>query len=501
MIGKKKIFGKIISYLLIFVSGLLFGQLILATRAFTEKLTLFGISVNIVFIFFGFLIIVPFYRYLNIRQRLLYVFIAGIFFWVDKNMFFRSHHAGGAFGLSVGVIDIVLIVSLFYHLLHKKETATEEFSFFPFVSIPYLLLIVMNFLTVFLSIDPQLSMLEIIRLLKGLFVFLLVANMIQDVEDIKKISLFLVFMVFGESLLCLAQFFMKRTIGLNFLGEETELYVETLTEGTEVTRISGTFGNPHSLAGVFGFIIPLIVCLVLCSKKVQSKWLYIFVLFTGLSALIVTYLRSVLVALGLVLVLIFILTIRKGYWDRSNKKFFIVILIMGIVTLVPFLPSFFKRMFYAEAGSVDVRLDFIKISMNMFERNPFLGVGINTYNEFFTAMGDPLALNDRMPGGNAVDHNFYILTLAETGIAGLLALIVLWFSVFRLAVPCFKSDNTWFNVIGLALIGGYTNFFMRSLISYEYRLDQVFVFFWFISGFLAGVYRLVKRGVDERIPI
>ncbi len=473
--------------------AILLAITILVTAGFTAKIHVAGKEIGVVWLFAGMIFLVLQLAVFSLRRSLILFFIVFIFFWVDKNFLFQSDHAGGAIGLNLGLTDLTIIAFFMYICFEKMRAGAWKFSFTPEFIIPSLLFIGLSGLSLVNTNHITLSALEIIRMIKVLAVFIFAVNIIRDYKDLTFVAYCLIAMLFAESVLGMLQFAMKGAVGLQFFGEGQTIMAEQLMEGSEITRISGTLIHPHTFSAVIGFIVPFSFMFGLMHKDPLKRWIFMGAFILGGCALLATFTRTNIVSFSVSMIIVLVLSMKRRFWNVQKRNMIVVILCIAVVSALPLVPKFYDRMLHANPGSGGVRIDYNRTSLEMLKEHPLFGVGINTYTETLADMGNPLGLMDRMPEGQAVEHNLYVLIAAETGIVGFMAFALIMIMIIRKALECYRSSNILVSAIGISMLSSYAGFFARSLLDFSYRLDQVFIFFWFMTGFLYAAIRL-KRG-------
>lgn len=477
--------------------GILLAVTILFTSGFTAKIHLAGKEIGVVWFFTGMIFLLLQLSVFRLRRSLLLFFIVFIFFWFDKNFLFQPNHTGGAVGLSLGMTDITIVVFFMYICLEKMKAGYKKFELTAEFVLPFLFFIGMSSLSLVNSNHMTLSVLEIIRMIKALLVFVFVVNIINNYKDLGFVAYCLIAMMFAESVLGLLQFVLKGSVGLYFLGEEQTLMAEQLMDGAEITRVSGTLMHPHTFSSVIGFIVPFAFVFGLIHKGSFKRWMFMGVFVLGGCVLLATFTRTNIVSFSISMFIVLLLTIKKRLWDVRKRNMIVVILCISVLSMLPFAPKFYDRMLHANPGSGGVRVDYNKTSLSMIKENPLFGIGINTYTETLQDMGNPRGLMDRMPEGQAVEHNLYVLIAAETGLAGFMAYLMMMLLILRKAFQCYQARNIMVSAIGIAMISSYTGFFARSILDFSYKLDQVFIFFWFMTGFLYVTAAFRKESLPE----
>jgi len=407
-----------------------------------------------------------------------------LFLWFDKNFFYHEDHAGGAIGLSLGLLDLTLLAFLLTYPLARLAGSAPPLRGVPRLTGPYAALVGACTLSLLSTSVPSLSVLELIRMMKAFLLMLFVVNMVHDREDVWLVVQCLVAVVFLEGAIGLAQWLRGGTIGLRMFGEVPSLYQDTLTEGQELARVSGTFAHPMPFANVLGFLLPLVFAISFFGRTAGSRWLSTIAFLVGLAALLVTFSRAAIVTTALAVIGVVILSWRRRLGSPERWKHLVAFFVVVVLSAVPLLPKVIERFWYADPGSVGVRFDLQESSWLMLQGNWLFGIGLNTYSERLALIGDPYRIAEHMPDGQGVEHNLYLLLLVETGIFGCAMHLLVFSIVFRQAWRCYRSEDLLTAGIGIGVVMGYLAFFVRGFVDYSYRLDQAFMVFWFVAALL-----------------
>jgi len=132
-------------------------------------------------------------------------------------------------------------------------------------------------------------------------------------------------------------------------------------------------------------------------------------------------------------------------------------------------------------GSSSTRLSLWSNAMEVFDTNPLLGAGFNTY--------EYMHLNKRTDGGTgyyADTHNYFVKVLVETGVMGSLLLLWLMGRMFREGYQLFgKARDPFFKSLGLGLIGWLICAIAANLFGDRWTFLQVNGYMWVIAGLVA----------------
>jgi O-antigen ligase len=304
---------------------------------------------------------------------------------------------------------ILLFLIYFYHL--KKEL--KSFLLSP---------LTLGFLTVFL-IGGALSssfgafLFGILKFLEFSFLGFYIA---QNFKGFKKLPFLFPFILGAllEFVILFLQFLGQSSLGgfFYFLGERT-FSVSTLgiavfkLQNTLILRPYGTFPHPNVLAYYlfFTFVLTLFWLDVEKIKEVFFKTSFLIILGIGI---FLTFSR--VIVLEMIAVLIFWV-----FLNNKNFKYKKTILILLSFAVPLLFLAFWGRLFSDFYKDIFLRFNLLRISVFIFRDNPIFGVGLNNFyfeEAFYQKTVTPTLLQPV--------HNIYFLFLSETGIAGLLLLLL-----------------------------------------------------------------------------
>ncbi|MDY0086971.1 MAG: O-antigen ligase family protein [Coriobacteriia bacterium] len=210
--------------------------------------------------------------------------------------------------------------------------------------------------------------------------------------------------------------------------------------------------------------------------------------------------RWVAVAMGLGAVVMLLLTYTRGSWlglivASAGVALCIAPRRAWVVIAAPLLaamlsPSVQARLLSLRTidGSAAFRLRLWRIAGAVILSSPLTGTGIGTFYQAFTeaVQRDPsLSVGFEFYGA----HNSYFTLLAETGVFGGFAFMVLIFTVLRIAVRALLDGTRTVQMrleIG-TIAAGLGAFALNALTSNSFQHPQAAVFFWLLAGVLVGV--------------
>jgi len=252
-------------------------------------------------------------------------------------------------------------------------------------------------------------------------------------------------------------------------------------------RVASFFPHPNQLAGFVVLFVPLAVGLYRVFESRLARAACILLALAAVPAAIFTYSRGVLVAL---VALVVVLARSRRAWP----------LIAGAAVVVVLLAPAAWHDRVADAGSLDrpeiaTRLDFWDAAVSMFQANPLLGVGLNNFDVAYVSL--ERTGRTFLPGtGLAAPetaHNLYLNTLAEQGLVGIAALLLLVLAAGRLALALRRSDDPRVRGFGLGLLGAGVALLVSNLFDVTFVDPKTSILAWTILGVGAALQRIDAR--------
>jgi len=351
-------------------------------------------------IFFGFLLFILIYIFII---SFYYPFFAILSFLLIRPLldFSTDYNLFSFASLNINLASLmgfmVMIVALWYLIFKHKELKRSKILYF------WLLFIAVNALSLLVSFDISLGIREIARLLSIVSIFLLAQIFVKTKKDLT-ITLKVVLMsAILPALIGVWQYLYKADIIAGFDG-----------------RLAATFAHPNMLAFFIFFVFSISLFVFLYGKK-DNVLSYFYLLASALFIMIIilTYTRGSWLAL---LIFIFIIGVVK-----FRKLLLVSILLFLLVySLVPTLQHRVNNTFNFQNydSSIVWRYNLYKDSWDIAKEKPILGHGSDTSSTL-------IEYNRSYRLGSPEPHNDYMKTFMETGIIGLISLLLLIFSTAR----------------------------------------------------------------------
>ncbi|NTW05057.1 MAG: polymerase [Peptococcaceae bacterium] len=246
------------------------------------------------------------------------------------------------------------------------------------------------------------------------------------------------------------------------------------------TRVFSIVVSPNVLGSL---LIPFIMITggqLLSSHKRWERWAWLGVLGVLATCMIFTYSRGAWLALGLA-ALIFCLLYNP------RLIFLAIIGAFAAIKLVPGIGSRFSYLFssaYINSSQRGGRLALWQAALEKFKHDPIFGSGFGTFGGAVAAR--------RVPDGFYVD-NFFLKTLAEAGIIGLMAFVWLLFSLIRSGWAAFKSiRDPDLKIMAGAILAGLIGVAAHNGVENIFEVPMMASYFWLLAGMLLALPMIEK---------
>jgi O-antigen ligase len=253
--------------------------------------------------------------------------------------------------------------------------------------------------------------------------------------------------------------------------------------------VLGTFGNPNFI-GAFMGMFATVLFVQLFANLNSPRFLLVNLIVLGLTVYVILLTN----ALQGILVAAFGFTFALYFYLRSIERFsklstvYLVSVLFG--GFIVFLGIFQKGPLssYLYKPSVTFRGEYWRTGINMWADNPFFGVGIDSYGQYYrTYRSLSSTVAPGMETTTDAAHNVYIDVLAGTGIFGFLGYFFLSVFVLFCALKFIRSIRD-FDPIFYSLFLGWCSYQLQSLVS----INQIglALWGWVLGGAVIGYSRM-----------
>ena len=340
--------------------------------------------------------------------------------------------------------SLFLIILLIFWFFYRGRAMTKLPALKRPLALFYLALIV----SISFSQDKLTSFEELYKYVCGLSLFVIAASLDEKGKNR------LIYAILGSaiiiSFIAIYQYFFGFKFLMNHLAnmENVDPFVY---DYIEQKRVFLPFVTPNILGGYLAMIIA--ACLFIKNR--------IWIIAPLLIALLLTKSIGALIALCLGLALYSCLRGKQG--KKRVVFIFGLLLIIGVIFVAR---SAIQKEHTQPLFSAMARLDYWKDTLAVIKTHYLAGVGPGNFN---------------LPQCRYT-HNSYLQILAEMGPLGLIALLWLLFSVFRITFKKLKSSPHKIQIA--ALLAASVIFLAHNFIDFSFFLPEVTFIWWMITGLL-----------------
>ena len=333
------------------------------------------------------------------------------------------------------------------------------------------------FLAVLFSYEPSASFRFLLYHIAAALCVLVTVSAVRGTEDLKRLAAGGGFCVLVSSLYGVYQ----RIQGV----EVNESYVDLEVNAGMPGRVQSYFDNPNTFAEVLILLLPLVLALILCSKRPISRLAACGTFAVGLIALGMTYSRASWVGGACAMVVLVFL------WKPKLLPAFAVLCVVAI----PFLPdTIWNRIltiFSPADTSTASRIPLYQAALEVIRTSPVSGAGLGT-----AAVQDYIRdfnlYHAEAPFVHA--HNFFLQVWIEAGLLGFVGFVgsMLW-NIKKAAHTVRHSAPSAARTITCAGAAAMCGSLVCGLADYLWNYPRVMCIFWFVFALTAAGIKVCRR--------
>ena len=376
------------------------------------------------------------------------------------------------------LVGFVMLLALFYvRSMHRADARLDLGNFGVYTVVFYCGVA----LAVLLSFAPALSFRFLLYHISAGLCVLVTVSAVRHTEDLKRLAAGGAVCVLVSSLYAVYQ----RIQGV----EVNESYVDVKLNAGMPGRVYSFFDNPNTFAQVLILLLPLVLALILCSRRWVLKAVACGVFAVGGAALAMTYSRASWVGFACAMVVMVFL------WKPKLIPAFAVLCCVA----VPFLPeTIWNRILTIgnfSDSSTSSRIPLYEAAIEVIKKDPISGAGLGT------AATQAYIKEYNLYHGEAPfvhAHNFYMQVWIEAGLMGVVGFVgtMLW-NIKRAAHTVRHCEDSAARTITCAAASALCGSMVCGLADYFWNYPRVMVIFWFVFAMaLAGT--KVCRGETEK---
>jgi putative inorganic carbon (HCO3(-)) transporter len=258
-------------------------------------------------------------------------------------------------------------------------------------------LLITGLLSIPLALEPSRALQSFVEFSKVIAIFIVMVNVVRTEKRLRALMLLV---LLASCLLSIA--------ALNDYAQGN-----LALQGRRIAGlIGGLFSNPNDLALHLVTMIPISLTLMLGSRRLLNRALYLGCSLLLMAGMVATFSRGGF--LGFVCVMGFMV------WKlaRRHRVVFAAVALIALLAIITIAPSSYRsRLATTDDASAVARTDDLKRSMLVAARHPVFGVGMDNYIIYSNT--------------NKTTHNAYTQVAAEMGLVALLIYFAFLITPFR----------------------------------------------------------------------
>lgn len=405
--------------------------------------------------------VVLYFRKIKDKLRVEDVLIALTTGYIFVDIFIRRISFTSSFG---SIWDELLLIFLFVYIFYSRIANNGDINFnLTPMGLPATIYIVLGIIHL-IVVSPDLSVaVEGFRaVFQQVLWYFAITQFVRNQSDSNKVINIMIGMGLFLGIHATYQYIAKVPMPGNWVD---------ISENVR-TRAFSIVGSPNVLGALFVLFIPIGISMLLVNKNKNSR---------------IFYMLSVLfMILGL------FFTMSRGAWLAFGFSMFIFIMIINIKLLVPFIAL--VGVFILSGSSMAQRLLFMlspsymmssakggrlyrwRIGIDIWKKNKFFGVGLGRF-------GGAVAINNKLSPFYL--DNYYLKTLTEMGIYGILALafVIVCFVLFSSKIIKYQNDMK-SKLISIGLFTGGIGILTQNFVENIFEVPAMAIYFWVIIALI-----------------
>lgn len=402
----------------------------------------------------------------------------------------RNEWAAFNLDLNFWASDLILFSIYVYLLVSNTINAGQRKSLHGSAwtsALPLFLWITAGSLSILPAVEKSVSVIELIRMVRVLAIFVAVYHLVEDFKDIRFIIYCLLIAFAVQACLVFVEYGLGHPL-FRLPGEMRDADMAGI-----ILRPGGTMGHSGHFAKLSALCLPLCLATATCAHRKTLKVGAFMLLVAGLVALATTVSRVGIATSVFGLAWIFLLMLKRRRLTATTTTAALIFLIVGMGFSWFMAGDRIMDRIKDDQGSAASRPIMFAVAANVIKNHPLLGVGLNNYT--FAASRYGHSPEEESRSMIQPVHNIYLLQASEIGILG--AVCFLWF-LFRTILMTFscasRSKSIFDSAIAIALGVGISCSWLQGLVDWGFRPSIVHTSY---LAILAGVFAAWKYNAQE----
>jgi O-antigen ligase len=421
----------------------------------------------------GIAALVYFHRYLTQLSLFAFVIATGIGaqyrFLTQNDQFYEgfNHHSGALAEPMIFLVDLPLFLILgiaLYRIILLRWPLPKWTG----LDTCIVLFLAACAISCFNAPNQPLAFFEILRYIKYTMLYLALRMLFNEKNHTRLIVVACLFLIFLEGIVAIAQYFFGFVVPFSVNGGIGGVSSDTVSGGLNFARVGGILGASNT----FGTWLLLPMCLMGAALFLQIKKRYkavIFSIFTlGLTALVLTFSRAGWLSFFCCCIFILSTMVLRNRLKPVQMRFIVMFAVISVVVAqVSGMGHYIiTRITTDDIGAIGIRPEMNSIAMEMVKEFPFMGVGINNFQEVVHHY-DRTHLTTQF---DSVPHNIFMYFASETGIFGVLFFLSLGVLLFKKSISIVKNPPDEYGfLIGVTCAAGFLGFLVNGQFDHNLR--------------------------------
>lgn len=345
--------------------------------------------------------------------------------------FQREVHMGGASSFSLDLVDL-FVLPLLAFIVRDRLQGRREGLVMPAPMWWLVGLVALGVLDVVMGPHRKFAAFEVFRMAKcGLLMFVIANECVRE-RQFRQVAVALAWGLALNIAVSSAQYALKRTLGLQALGEAAPEAILGANLGVylqadAVYRISGLLGHPNLYAAYLAMLLPILIALLFAQAPPHLRLGFAALAVAGSASLVLTLSRTgwaaFAAAMLCLLAFLYLHPVARGRW-RTLKNAMPFALFLGAAAAAG---PVITRLTRSDSGALDFRWEWMGIAWKMIQDKPVLGFGLNSFvHQLIDYTPYSVSRMVELFGPIwPVVHNTYMLVWSEQGTLGLVLFMAL----------------------------------------------------------------------------
>jgi putative inorganic carbon (hco3(-)) transporter len=409
--------------------------------------------------------------------------------------FNRHVHIGGAPSYSIDAMDLFMVPLLVFMVRDFAVGYRNEIRL-SWISAWWLGLMALGMWNVVAGPYREFAAFEVFRMFKCWLLFLVIINECVRERHFHHVLLALAAGLVLNIAIALLQFTLKRSLGLEALGEPAPEAILGANYGVylgagAVYRVSGLVGHPNLFAAYLAMLLPIYIGLLFTDTKWSTKAMVAVLAGFGLLALLLTLSRTGWAAFAAAVLALGAVVVMHPTLRTQHVKLKATMAMLLAVGAVVAAGPIINRLTHSDSGALDFRYEWLGVAWKMVLDKPVLGHGLNTFTYQIVDFS-PYSVGKMMELFGPVwpvVHNTYFLVWSEQGTVGLFLFLALHVHVIWLAFRNGRyMHSSSISMTSVGAVCGVVAIMVDGMGSFFQRVPAPDRIFWIVVGLIVAAH-------------